>query len=229
MEQYGERLVTDALASWDGDHSTISVATKVGHFRCFNDAGQPVWDVDGSPERLRRDAKLSAEALRTDQIDLLYLHRPDPKVEYEGMVRTLAGILDDGLARTTGISNANPDQIRLAHSILGDRLVAVQNQFSPGFLSSRPELELCGELGLAFVAWSPLGGYRRPLDEDAFAAFQRIADARGISRAQVILAWELSKGPHVIPIPGSHRSQTILDSLRSVDVTLNDEELAQLP
>ena len=104
-----------------------------------------------------------------------------------------------------------------------------QNQFSPGFLSSRPELELCGELGLAFVAWSPLGGYRRPLDEDAFAAFQRIADARGISRAQVILAWELSKGPHVIPIPGSHRSQTILDSLRSVDVTLNDEELAQLP
>ena len=51
----------------------------------------------------------------------------------------------------------------------------------------------------------------------------------GISRAQVILAWELSKGPHVIPIPGSHRSQTILDSLRSVDVTLNDEELAQLP
>jgi pyridoxine 4-dehydrogenase len=229
VEQYGERLVTDALASWDGDHSTISVATKVGHFRCFNDAGQPVWDVDGSPERLRRDAKLSAEALRTDQIDLLYLHRPDPKVEYEGMVRTLAGILDDGLARTAGISNANPDQIRLAHSILGDRLVAVQNQFSPGFLSSRPELELCGELGLAFVAWSPLGGYRRPLDEDAFAAFQRIADARGISRAQVILAWELSKGPHVIPIPGSHRSQTILDSLRSVDVTLNDEELAQLP
>lgn len=229
VEQYGERLVTDALASWDGDHSTISVATKVGHFRCFNDAGQPVWDVDGSPERLRRDAKLSAEALRTDQIDLLYLHRPDLKVEYEGMVRTLAGILDDGLARTAGISNANPDQIRLAHSILGDRLVAVQNQFSPGFLSSRPELELCGELGLAFVAWSPLGGYRRPLDEDAFAAFQRIADARGISRAQVILAWELSKGPHVIPIPGSHRSQTILDSLRSVDVTLNDEELAQLP
>lgn len=229
VEQYGERLVTDALASWDGDHSTISVATKVGHFRCFNDAGQPVWDVDGSPERLRRDAKLSAEALRTDQIDLLYLHRPDPKVEYEGMVRTLAGILDDGLARTTGISNANPDQIRLAHSILGDRLVAVQNQFSPGFLSSRPELELCGELGLAFVAWSPLGGYRRPLDEDAFAAFQRIADARGISRAQVILAWELSQGPHVIPIPGSHRSQTILDSLRSVDVTLDDEELAQLP
>lgn len=109
VEQYGERLVTDALASWDGDHSTISVATKVGHFRCFNDAGQPVWDVDGSPERLRRDAKLSAEALRTDQIDLLYLHRPDPKVEYEGMVRTLAGILDDGLARTAGISNANPD------------------------------------------------------------------------------------------------------------------------
>ncbi|GAE70274.1 possible oxidoreductase of the aldo/keto reductase family [Cutibacterium acnes JCM 18909] len=106
------------------------------------------------------------------------------------------------MARTAGISNANPDQIRLAHSILGDRLVAVQNQFSPGFLSSRPELELCGELGLAFVAWSPLGGYRRPLDEDAFAAFQRIADARGISRAQVILAWELSQARTSSRFPG---------------------------
>ena len=228
-EQYGEKLVADALESWDGDRSTLSVATKVGHFRCFNDHGEAVWDVDGSPKRLRRDAKLSAEALRTDQIDLLYLHRPDPKVEYEEMVETLAGILDDGLARTAGISNASPDQIRLAHNILGDRLVAVQNQFSPGFLSSRPELELCGELGLAFVAWSPLGGYRRPLDEDAFAAFQRIADARGISRAQIILAWELSQGPHVISIPGSPRSPTILDSLKAVDVALNDEELTQLP
>ncbi|NFW07179.1 aldo/keto reductase, partial [Staphylococcus aureus] len=70
---------------------------------------------------------------------------------------------------------------------------------------------------------------RRPIDEDAFAAFQRLADAHCIRRAQAILAWELSQGPHVIPIPGSHRSQTILDSFRSVDVTLNDEELAQLP
>ena len=77
-EQYGEKLVADALESWDGDRSTLSVATKVGHFRCFNDHGEAVWDVDGSPKRLRRDAKLSAEALRTDQICLLYTS-PSPR------------------------------------------------------------------------------------------------------------------------------------------------------
>ena len=83
-------------------------------------------------------------------------------------------------------------------------------------------------LGLAFVAWSPLGGYRKPLDEPKFAPFQKIADARGISRAQVILAWELARAPHVIPIPGSHRTATILDSLKAADLELTDAELASL-
>lgn len=225
--QYGEHLAAEALDTWTGDRSQISIATKVGHFRNFTD-GKPTWGVDDEPDHLKQRAHESARALGVDSIDLLYSHRPSPDVPYEKVLAALADLLADGTARTVGISNANADRIHLAHHMLGDRLVAVQNQFSPGFRSSEPELELAGELGLAFVAWSPLGGYREPLDEPKFAPFQKVADARGISRAQVILAWELAKGPHVIPIPGSHRTATILDSLKAADLQLTDEELAAL-
>ncbi len=225
--QYGEELAAEAVATWSGDRSRITIATKVGHYRNFTD-GTPTWGIDDDPEHLKERAHESARALQVDTIDLLYSHRPSPDVPYEKVIGALADLLDEGLARVVGISNADPDQIRMAHRILGDRLVAVQNQFSPGFRSSEPEIEVTGELGLAFVAWSPLGGYRRPLDEPRFEPFQRVAEARGVSRAQVILAWELSKGPHVIPIPGSHRSATILDSLAAADLELTEEELAAL-
>ena len=166
--QYGEGLAAEALRTWDGDRSAISIATKVGHYRNFTD-GKPTWAVDDEPEHLKERAHESARALGVETIDLLYSHRPSPDVPYEKVIGALADLLDEGLTRTVGISNVNPDQIRLAHRILGDRLVAVQNQFSPGFRSSEPEIDVTGELGLAFVAWSPLGGYRKPLDEPKFA------------------------------------------------------------
>ncbi|AZZ41410.1 aldo/keto reductase [Acidipropionibacterium jensenii] len=225
--QYGEELAAEALRTWSGDQSRVTIATKVGHFRNFTD-GKPTWGIDDDPDHLKERAHESARALGVDTIDLLYSHRPSPDVPYEKVVGALADLIDEEVASVVGISNANPDQIRLAHRILGDRLVAVQNQFSPGFRSSEPEIEVTGELGLAFVAWSPLGGYRAALDQALFEPFQKIADARSVSRAQVILAWELTKGPHVIPIPGSHRSATILDSLRATDLELTEEELAVL-
>ncbi|MCI1749106.1 MAG: aldo/keto reductase [Acidipropionibacterium sp.] len=225
--QYGEGLAAEALRTWSGDQSKITIATKVGHFRNFTD-GKPTWGIDDEPDHLKERAHESARALGVDTIDLLYSHRPSPDVPYEKVIGALADLLEEGIAATVGISNADPEQIRLAHRILGDRLIAVQNQFSPGFRSSEPEIEVTGELGLAFVAWSPLGGYRRPLDAPLFEPFQKVADARGISRAQVILAWELAKGPHVIPIPGSHRSATILDSLKAADLELTADELALL-
>ena len=226
-EEYGEKLVADALRTWRGDASLVSVATKVGHTRDFTD-GKPTWGLDGSPEALKRHAHESARALRTDAIDLLYLHRPDPDFAFEDQVGALADLLDEGLIKTAGVSNANSEQIRSAHRILGDRLVAVQNQFSPVFRTSKPEIDVTGELGIAFVAWSPLGGYRDALDPSAFAAFDRVAAAHGVSRAQVVLAWELAQGPHVIPIPGSHRTETILDSLQAAELQLSGEELAEL-
>ena len=116
-----------------------------------------------------------------------------------------------------GISNANVDQIRLAQDILGGRLVSVQNQFSPAFRSSLAELELCAELGIAFLPWSPLGGISRASTLGGRgAAFERIGAELGVSPQQVCLAWELALAPVVIPIPGAH-GPSIQDSVQASD------------
>jgi aryl-alcohol dehydrogenase-like predicted oxidoreductase len=117
----------------------------------------------------------------------------------------------------------------LAQKILDGRLVSVQNQFSPAFRSSEPELELCDELGLAFLPWSPLGGIGGAADlGDRFAPFKAVADDHGVSAQVICLAWELAKSEFVIPIPGSSRPETIIDSASAVDVDLTAEEIALL-
>ncbi|WP_282707073.1 aldo/keto reductase [Nonomuraea coxensis] len=141
---------------WPGDAGAVLVATKGGHTRTPGG-----WDVDGSPAYLKRACDRSLKALGVDVIGLYQHHRPDPKVPYEETIGALKDLLDTGKIRFAGISNADPGQIRLAHTILGDRLVSVQNEFSPRFRSSEPEIDLCAELGIAFLPWSPLGGIGR--------------------------------------------------------------------
>ncbi|MCI1218743.1 aldo/keto reductase [Bifidobacterium crudilactis] len=226
-EQTGEKLVHQALQSWSGPRQDVLVATKVGHFRNFTD-GRPTWDVDGSPENLIRRGKESAKALGVDSIDLLYFHRPDPKVPYEQSIEAMKQLVDEGVAKTIGISNASIDQIDIALGILGDDLVAVQNQYSPVFRESEDTLAYTAEKGLAFVCWSPLGGFRKAKDDTVFEAFRQVARQHGVSYQQVVLAWELSKGRHVFVIPGAHRPATILDSLQAGELELTIDELAKL-
>ena len=128
-----------------------------------------------------------------------------------------------------GISNADPDQIRMAREILGDPFVSVQNELSPGFRSSAVEVALCAELALAFLAWSPLGGMASAgrLGHE-HAAFAQIGTERGISPQRVCLAWLLSKAPVVIPIPGASRPETISDSAAAAALDLTPDELARL-
>jgi aryl-alcohol dehydrogenase-like predicted oxidoreductase len=226
-EQTGEKLVHQALQSWSGPRQDVLVATKVGHFRNFTD-GRPTWDVDGSPENLIRRGKESAKALGVDSIDLLYFHRPDPKVPYEQSIEAMKQLVDEGVAKTIGISNASIDQIDIALGILGDDLVAVQNQYSPVFRESEDTLAYTAEKGLAFVCWSPLGGFRKAKDDTVFEAFRQVARQHEVSYQQVVLAWELSKGRHVFVIPGAHRPATILDSLQAGELELTIDELAKL-
>ena len=128
-----------------------------------------------------------------------------------------------------GLSNADPDQIRAAHKVLGDALVSVQNQFSPAYRSSRPEIEVCAELELAFLPWSPLGGLGDAKTlADKHPAFAEVARQREVSAQQVALAWELAQSPVVIPIPGAKRPESILDSAAAADLELTSEELALL-
>jgi aryl-alcohol dehydrogenase-like predicted oxidoreductase len=226
-EQTGEKLVRKALESWDGPRDEVSIATKVGHFRNFTD-GVPTWDVDGRPETLIRNGKLSAQALGVESIDLLYMHRPDPKVPYNESIEAIKQLVDEGVAKRAGISNASIEQIDTARAILGDSLIAVQNQYSPIYRDTQDTLDYTAEVGLAFVCWSPLGGYRKAKDESKFDPFRALAKARGVSYQQIVLAWELAKGGHVFVIPGAHRPETILDSLKSGDLKLTPEELATL-
>ena len=133
------------------------------------------------------------------------------------------------MAQWAGVSNASIEQIDIARSILGDKLVAVQNQYSPIYLETQDTMDYCAKLGLAFVCWSPLGGYRHPYDESKFDPFRAVAKRLGVSYQQVVLAWELAKGDNVFVIPGAHRPATILDSLKAGDLKLSDEDLALLP
>ncbi len=222
---HNESLIAEALSSYGGDTSAVLVATKGGHLR----PGDGSWTLDGSPEYLRQACDASLKRLGVEAIGLYQFHRPDPKVPYEESVGAIRDLLDEGKIRLAGISNADPERIRLSRDILGGRLASVQNQFSPAYRSSEPELRLCDELGIAFLPWSPLGGISRAGELGSrFAPFAEIAEQRGVSPQQVALAWMLAKSPVVIPIPGSSRPQTILDSVRAVDLQLSAEEYARL-
>ncbi len=222
---HNESLIAEALASWSGDSSEVLVATKGGHLR----PGDGSWTIDSSPAHLREACDASLKRLGVEAIGLYQLHRPDTNVPYAESVGAIGELLDAGKIRMAGISNANPDQIRLAQKVLDGRLVSVQNQYSPAYRSSIPELELCAEMGIAFLPWSPLGGISKASDLGSrFAPFQQVADERDVSPQQVTLAWMLATAPVVVPIPGSSRPETIRDSAAAADLVLSDDELARL-
>ncbi|MFC7456147.1 aldo/keto reductase [Brachybacterium sp. GCM10030267] len=225
---HNEKLVAEALGSWSGDSSAITLATKGGITRSEGE----VSGRDGSAAYLRSALEKSLNALGTDSVDLYYWHRPDRSIRYAEGVEALAALREEGLIREIGISNANVEEIDVAREVLGDGgLAAVQNQFSPTFFhTSAGELRHCGEHGIAFVPWSPLGGTgggARAVGE-RFPQIQRIAEAHAVSPQQVVLAWELSLGEHVVPIPGAGRPESIVDSARAMTLELTDTDLAEL-
>ena len=219
-----ERLVASILDEL-GVRDRVLLATKGGHVRTEGGG----WDLDSSPGHLHRAVDASLQRLGVEQLDLWQHHRPDPKVPYDEVIGTLKEVADSGKVARVGLSNANPEQIRAAHVVLGDALVSVQNQFSPAFRSSRPEIDVCEELGLAFLPWSPLGGLGDAKDlAEKYPAFAEVARDHGVSAQQVALAWELAQSPVVIPIPGAKRPQSIIDSAAAADLELTAEELARL-
>ncbi|MBL0885995.1 aldo/keto reductase [Myceligenerans indicum] len=224
---HNEELIATALRTYGSSTDDVLVATKGGHLR----PGDGSWTQNGDPAYLKQAAKESARRLGVEAIGLYQFHRPDPAVPYADSVGAVRDLLDEGVIRMAGISNANPDQIREANEILGGRLVSVQNQFSPRFRSSLPELELCAELGIAFLPWSPLGGIALARSGELgadFAPFGEIARERGVSPFRVALAWELALAPVVVPIPGASRPESIRDSVQAADLVLTDDEIARL-
>lgn len=224
---HNERLVAKALASWKGDRSSVVVGTKGGITRGEGET----WGRDGSAKYLRGAVEASLKALGVDVIDLYQWHRPDRWKVYGEVVETFKELQDEGKIKAVGISNANVEEIEVALEVLGEGgLASVQNEFSPRFRSSRDELDYCGQHGVAFLPWSPLGGTGDASKDvgKTYPAFFEVGNARGVSPHQVVLAWELSLGEHVIPIPGASRPESITDSAAAADLELTAEELSRI-
>lgn len=223
---HNEEIIAEALASY-GDSEGVIVGTKGGMTRSEGE----VWGRDGSPAYLRKAVEASLRALRTDVIDLYQWHRPDHWLVYGEVVETFKTLQQEGKVRAVGISNADVEEIDVALEVLGeDGLASVQNELSPRFRSSRDELDLCAKHGVAFLPWSPLGGTGAKSKEvgKTYPAFHEIGEAHGVSPQRVVLAWELSLGDHVIPIPGASRPESITDSAQAVELHLSTTELEQI-
>lgn len=217
---HNERLVARALAQYGGDAPRPVVATKGGHTRQGEE-----WELDGSPEYLRKACELSLRTLGVEAIDLYQLHRPDPDTPYAESVGALRDLRDEGKIRHVGLSNASVAQLEEAERIVP--IAAIQNELSPRYLTplANGEVEACEQRGLPFLAWSPLGGMDAAASGPAgVAAIGAIAAERGVSPQRVTLAWLLSLSDSIVPIPGASRPETIRDSVAALELSLDDRE-----
>jgi len=222
---HNESLIAEALYTYGSSTDHVLVATKGGLVR----PGDGSWLRNGDPTYLKEAAKASAQRLGVEAIGLYQFHRADPYVAYADSIGALKDLLDAGVIQMAGISNAEIAMIAVAKEILGDRLVSVQNQFSPRFATTYQELRYTVDNGMAFLPWSPLGGISSAgALGSRHAAFGEVAAARDVSPQQVALAWELSLSDAVVPIPGASRPESITDSAKAADLELTAEELATL-
>ncbi|HEY8779531.1 MAG TPA: aldo/keto reductase [Solirubrobacterales bacterium] len=213
-----------------------------------------VGPVDGSPEYVRTSIDGSLQRLGTDHVDLYYQHRVDPKVPIEETVGAMGELVKEGKVLHLGLSEAAPETIRRAHAV--HPITAVQTEYS--LWTRDPEAEIlptCRELGIGFVPYSPLGRgflsgrFKSPeeLDEDDFrrsgprftgenlkanlklaAKVEEIATEKGITSAQLAIAWVLAQGEDLVPIPGTKRRSYLEQNADAVDVELTDEDLARI-
>jgi aryl-alcohol dehydrogenase-like predicted oxidoreductase len=228
----------------------VVLASKCGIYR---DKGQVV--IDGRPASVKRECDESLQRLKTDVIDLYYLHQIPKDVPLEDTIGAMADLAAAGKVKALGICNATADQLRRAHKV--HPMAALQTEYS--LFTREPESELlpvCRELGIAFVAYGPLayaffGGTVRSradvpqgdpwrqsnerFQEDAFAdnlalleKMEGFAAEVGATTGQLALAWLLAKGDDVIPIPGTRRIKFLEENLGAADVKLSKEMVARI-
>ena len=235
-----------------GRRDQVVIASKFG---VLLDQDQPSGRrTDGSPENVRRSLDAALQRLGTDHVDLYYQHRPDPGRPIEETVGALAEQIEAGKLRYYGLSEVSPELVRRAHAT--HPLTAVQSEYSLWTREDVEELlPVQRELGIGTVAYSPLGRgfltgrFSSPADfepgdfrtsnprfaQEAFAANMRIVDvvkeiatARGVTPAQVALAWVHSRGDDVVPIPGTRRASRLEENVGALELTLSPEELDRL-
>ena len=244
---YNEELVGRALKPY---RDKVVIATKCG----VRHQGDRL-EVDCSPQAIRRAVEGSLRRLQTDHIDLYYQHRMDPKVEPEVVADTMAQLMREGKITHWGISEVSEEYLRRAHAVCP--VTAIQNRLSMMFRDYESLFPVLEELGVGFVAFSPLAnGLLSACYQDTSQFEQSPADYRaampqftkeGVAQnqellellactakekqatpAQISLAWMLCKKPYIVPIPGSRKESRIRENLGAAEVELTPQEVAQL-
>ena len=246
-----EELLGNALK----DHrENVVIATKFGVLDMALVDGQPVPVLDSSPASIREQLDGSLQRLQTDYIDLFYQHRVDPKVEPEVVAQTMQALIAEGKIKYWGISNAPADYIRRAHAVCP--VSAIEDQYS--MMWRKPEQDLfpmCDELGIGFMAYSPLGNgflsgkvaknteYQEGDFRSQMGRFKpevmaqnqalldliaQIAENKNATSAQVVLAWELAQKPYIVPIPGTTKMHRLEENFKGADIKLSAQVLADL-
>ncbi|HEX4010619.1 MAG TPA: aldo/keto reductase [Solirubrobacteraceae bacterium] len=210
--------------------------------------------LDGSGEHVRSSIEISLRRLGTDHVDLYYQHRVDPNVPIEETVGAMAELVAEGKIRHIGLSEASPETLRRAQAVAP--ITALQTEYSLWTRDVEAEiLPTCRELGIGFVPYSPLGRgflsgrFTSPDDLDAgdfrrhgprfsganldanlqlAAKVAAIAEEKGVTPAQLALAWVLAQGQDIVPIPGTKRREYLEQNAAAVDVELTAEDLARL-
>jgi aryl-alcohol dehydrogenase-like predicted oxidoreductase len=244
-----EVLVGRAIAD---RRDQVILATKFGIIRDPDDP--TARGLNGSPEYVKQAAEASLKRLGVDHIDLYYQHRVDPETPIEDTVGALAELVQEGKIRYIGLSEAGPETLRRANAV--HQITALQTEYSLWSRDSEDEiLPTCRELGIGFVAYSPLGrgfltgaiqsiddldadDYRRFSPRFEGENFQRnldlvtrigeLAADKAVTPAQLALAWVLAQGEDIVPIPGTKRRSRLEENVGAVDVELGDDELREI-
>jgi aryl-alcohol dehydrogenase-like predicted oxidoreductase len=245
-----ERLVGAAIAA---RRDEVFLATKFG-IKLLRDDDLLSRAIDGSPNYVRKACDASLERLGVDHIDLYYQHRVDPNTPIEDTVAAMAELVAAGKVRHIGLSEASAQTIRRAHAV--HPITAVQTEYSLWTRDVESEiLPTLSELGIALVAYSPLGrGFlsgrftsTEELDEGDYRRYgprftgenlkrnlalaervRELATDRGIAPGQLALAWVLHRGEHIVPIPGTKRVSYLEENLAAAEVELSDEEVERI-
>ena len=246
---HNEELLGEALRPY---RNRIVIATKFGlTFDKPDEAGLHALVPDARPATIRHSVEESLRRLRTDRIDLYYQHRIDPKVAPEEVAEVMAGLIREGKILHWGISEATEEYLRRAHRVCP--VAAIQNRFSMMARWHEALLPVCEELGIGFVAHSPLANglltnrytagmafdpvtdYRASMPQyrpesfeknrALFSLLERLADRYRATASQISLAWMMNKRPPIVPIPGTRRLFRLKENIGAADIHLTGEEV----
>ena len=217
-----EEIISEALVPYQGfTHGKAVIATKGGFVR--PDPFTDPWVELGNPDYLQQCVRMSLRRLKLERIDLWHLHRVDPKLPQTQQYEAIRSFIDKGLIRHAGLSEVTVEQIKAARKIFP--VATVQNHYNLSFRKHETVLNYCEDNGIAFIPWFPLanGDLTKP-----GGTGDTLAKARGVTPAQIAIAWLLKRSPVMLPIPGTSRLSHLEENVASASIKLTDREFEQL-